>query len=270
MGKRSSPSRRGIAEWLFLLLIGGIYVFLTLPSVLTIPISLGGSRSVTFPPTEFSLDLYRRFFASPVWTGSLVESLIVGAATAVLATLIGAFAAYGLARGNFIGQKLIGAILLSPILVPSIVIALGVYFYFSQMKLIGTTTGLVLAHSILTIPYVIVVLLSGLRQLDQKIETAAGIMGASPLRVFTHVVVPQLRYSLASAFLFAFLISFDETVISWFIAGTHATTLPVVMYGSLKVEVAPEIAAAATMLSLTSITIILCYAIFQKQEKSAA
>lgn len=267
MRKSSARSSWNPADWLLGIAAGCIYVFLTLPSVLTIPISFGGAETLTFPPRTLSLDLYRRFFASSVWTGALVESLIVGFATAVVATVIGALSAYGLSRGNFIGQKLVGAILLSPILVPSIVIALGVYFYFSQLRLIGTTTALVLAHSILTVPYVIVVLLSGLRQLDPKIETAAGIMGASPLRIFTHVVLPQVRYPLASGFLFAFLISFDETVISWFIAGTNATTLPVVMYGSLKVEVAPEIAAAATMLSLTSIVVISFYAIFQKPEQ---
>lgn len=267
MSAKSAHARWNLAEWLFVILIGCIYVFLTLPSVLTIPISFSGTQTLTFPVSDLSLDLYRRFFASPVWTGSLIESLIVGSVTAVVATAVGALAAYGLSRGNFIGQKLVGAILLSPILVPSIVIALGVYFYFSQLRLIGTTLGLVLAHSVLTIPYVIVVLLAGLRQLDQNVETAAGIMGASPLRIFTHVVLPQIRYPLMSAFLFAFLISFDETVISWFIAGTNATTLPVVMYGSLKVEVAPEIAAAATMLSVTSIVIILFYVIFQKPEQ---
>jgi putative spermidine/putrescine transport system permease protein len=248
-------------------LVGCIYLFLILPSVLTIPISFNGTDTLTFPPSRVSFELYRRFFASPVWTGSLVESLTVGCATAILATVIGSLAAYGLSRGSFVGQKLIGVVLLSPILVPSIVFALGVYFYFSKLGLIGTTAGLVLAHSILTIPYVIVVLLSGLRQLDQNIEMGASIMGASSLRIFTHVVAPQIRYSLGSAFLFAFLISFDEVVISWFISGTSATTLPVVMYGSLKVEVAPEIAAAATMLSLTSIVIILFYVIFQKPDE---
>jgi putative spermidine/putrescine transport system permease protein len=266
--KGEEQSRWSLGEWLFLILVGCIYAFLTVPSLLTIPISFSGTQTLTFPPSTFSLDLYRRFFASPVWTGSLVESLAVGAATACVATYIGALGAYGLARGNFAGKRLIGAILMSPILVPSIVIALGLYFYFSQLRLIGTTGGLVLAHSILTIPYVIVVVLAGLRQLDQNVETAAAIMGANPLRIFTRVVVPQIYGSLGSAFLFAFLISFDEVVISWFIAGTNATTLPVVMYGSLKVEVAPEIAAAATMLSATSLLIIFLYMMFQKPDRA--
>lgn len=267
MNRPLEPSGWNLRELLFALLIGCIYVFLTLPSILTIPISFGGATSLTFPPRTFSFELYERFFSSPVWTGSLVESLIVGCGTAMLATLIGSLAAFGLVRGAFPGQKLVGVILLSPILVPSIVIALGVYFYFSQLGLIGTTSGLVLAHSLLTIPYVIVVVTSGLKQIDQNVETAAAVMGATPMAIYTRVVVPQIWYSLASAFLFAFLISFDEVVISWFIAGTSATTLPVVMYSSLKVEVAPEIAAAATMLALTSITIILFYAAFQKPEE---
>ena len=259
-----------VGRWALTFLVGCIYVFLALPSVLSIPISFGGAGSVTFPPRTLSLDLYRRFFSSPVWTGSLVESLIVGCLTAIVATTIGASAAFGLSRGTFSGAKVLGFVLLSPILIPSIVIALGVYFYFSQLGLVGTTFGLVLAHSVLTIPYVIVVITSGLRQLDQNVERAAGIMGAPPLAIFARVVIPQIGAPLASAFLFAFLISFDEVVISWFIAGTNATTLPVVMYSSLKVEVAAEIAAAATMLSFTSIVVLSFYLLFHKGDKPGA
>ncbi len=240
---------------LFLVLIGIIYLFLALPSLLVIPMSFGGSGALSFPPTSFSLDLYRQFFNSPVWTGSLLVSIRVAAATAVIATVIGSLAAYGLVRGRFPGQRLAGFILLSPIMLPAIVVGLGIYFYFSHLRLTGTALGLIMAHSVLTVPYVIVTVSSGLKQLDARVELAAEMMGASPLRIFTRVVMPQIRQSLIGAALFAFLISFDEVIIAWLISGNNAATLPVVMYSSLKVEVAPVIAAAATMLSAASILI---------------
>ena len=254
-----------LGRWLFLLLIGLIYLFLTLPSLLVIPMSFGGSGSLSFPPKEFSLDLYRQFFTSPVWTGSLLESLRVGALTAICATIIGSLSAYGLMRGTFPGKKFLGFVLLSPILLPAIVIGLGIYFYFSYLRITGTTLGLVLAHSVLTIPYVIVTVSSGLKQIDPRVELAAEMMGASSIRIFLRVVVPQIKGSLLGAALFAFLISFDEVVIAWLISGNNAATLPVVMYSSLKVEVSPVIAAAATMLSAASIVICALAGLAQKK-----
>lgn len=264
---RLGPSK---SRWL---LAGGIvlvYLFLILPSLLVIPMSFGGGEQLAFPPTVYSLELYDRFFASPVWREALATSMFIAIVTAFVATTFGSAAAYGLARGDFPGRKTIGFVLLSPIILPTIVIGLGIYFYFSFIGLTGTLLGLILAHSVLTVPYVIVTVSSGIRQIDPNVEIAAGMMGASPFRIFTRVVLPQIRPSLISAALFAFLISFDEVVIAWFISGTKAATLPVVMYSSLKMEVSPIIAAAATMLSTVTILICIASALVQKSGETDA
>lgn len=252
-----------VARWSLPAFVTGIYVFLLMPSVLVIPMSFGGGE-LAFPPRRISLELYREFFGSPVWTEALGVSLRVAAATALIATALGTLAAFGLERGEFRGKRVLGFVLLSPILLPAVVIALGIYFYFSYLGLAGTLPGLVLAHLVLTVPYVIVTVTSGLKQIDPNVELAASIMGASPLLIFARVVLPQIVSSLASAALFAFLVSFDEVVIAWFISGTKAATLPVVMYSTLKLEASPVIAAAATMLSAASIAICFVSAMLQK------
>ncbi|WP_233838912.1 ABC transporter permease [Paraburkholderia sp. ZP32-5] len=241
-----------------------IYIFLVVPSLLVIPMSFGGRDELTFPPTSFSFYLYGRFFDSPVWTGALSESLIVATLSACIATVLGTSAVYGLLRGKFRGQEVIAFVLMSPMLFPAIIVALGTYLYFAQLGLSGTTAGLVLAHSTLTLPFVMVTTAAGMRQIDPNVELAADTMGASRLRVFLKVVVPQIIPSIVSGALFAFLISFDEVVIAWFIAGTGATTLPVTMYSSLKMEVSPIIAASATMLSVASVSICVVSAMLRK------
>jgi putative spermidine/putrescine transport system permease protein len=151
-------------------------------------------------------------------------------------------------------------LLLSPILVPIVVISLGLYLYYSRISLSGTLAGLVLAHAMYVTPFVLVTLAAGIRQLDERLEMAAVIMGATRLRVFIEVVLPQLKPSLVSAALFAFLMSFDEVVIAWFVTGPSTTTLPVTMYSSIKWESSPVLAAIATILTLLSVLICLAAA----------
>lgn len=268
MESLGAGSRANPVSWLLFLIIGCIYLFLALPSVLVFPMSFGGGDALSFPPQTFSLELYHQLFTSSLWMAAFRESLIVASSTALISTALGALAAFGLTRDEFPGKKVITLALLSPILLPTIVTSLGIYLYFSALGLIDTTTGLILAHSVLTVPYVIVTVSSGLRQLDPNVELAASVMGASPLQVFSRVVMTQVRGPLLSGGLFAFLISFDEVVIAWFITGTANTTLPVVMYSSLKVEVSPVIAAASTILSTATIVICAGAALARKSEKT--
>jgi putative spermidine/putrescine transport system permease protein len=149
--------------------------------------------------------------------------------------------------------------------VPTVTVALGLYLYFSQLGLVGTTTGLILAHSVLTTPFTTVMAASGIRQTDINVELAARLMGASPAVVMRRVVLPQIMPSIVASALFAFLLSFDEVVISWFITDAATTTLPVVMYGSLKFEMSPVIAATSSMLSLISIAICIAAASLMKR-----
>jgi putative spermidine/putrescine transport system permease protein len=234
-----------------------VYMFLILPSFIIIPVSFGNRTELVFPPAQYTLDLYRDYFGSAEWVDVTFRSARIAFMAAALALLVGAPGAYALSRTEFPGKRLLVTILLSPILVPIVVISLGIYLYYSRISLTGTTVGIVLAHAMYVTPFVMITLAAGIDQLDERLETASTIMGASRLRTFVHIVLPQLTPSLVAAALFAFLMSFDEVVIAWFITGPSTMTLPVKMYASIRWETSPVLAAVATILTLISIAICL-------------
>jgi putative spermidine/putrescine transport system permease protein len=234
-----------------------LYLYLVFPSLIIVPISFGNRVELVFPPTQYSLDLYRDYFGSADWLTVTWRSARNAVLAALLALLVGVPGAYALARTSFPGKPLLVALILSPILVPIVVISLGLYLYYLQISLTGTVAGIVLAHAMYVTPFVIITMAAGINQLDEHLETAATIMGATQARVFWDVVLPQLTPSLVSAALFAFLMSFDEVVIAWFITGPGTITLPVKMYSSIRWENAPVLAAVATILIAVSVVVCL-------------
>lgn len=243
------------------------YLFLLLPSLIVIPVSFSGSSEFQFPPRELSLELYRQFFREEAWWGATLQSFQVAVMTTVLSILAGVPAAYAIVRAEFPGKSALSVVILSPILVPVVVLGLGLYLQFSTLRMVGSTTSLVLAHTVLVTPFVVVAVSSGLRHIDPALETAALIMGASRVRVFRSVVLPQIRAAIAVGALFAFLVSFDEVVIAYYLAGPHTATLPVKMYSALRWEISPVIAAISTL--LTAISLIVCVAIIMLQKNKA-
>lgn len=231
--------------------------FLLLPSLVIVPISFGNKNQIVFPPAEFSWDLYYLFFTTSNWIAATTQSAKVALLSTAIALTLGTLAAYGIERSRMRGKQLLLVVLLSPLLIPGVVTALGLYSYFAAIGLSGSTTALVMGHTVFLCPFVIVTVSAGIRELDGSIETAASVMGAGRLKIFTAVVLPQLRPSLVSAGLFAFLMSFDELVISWFISGAQTTTLPVKMYSSVQTETSPILAAISTMLTILSVIICL-------------
>lgn len=236
-----------------------VYLFLLVPVLIVIPIAFGSANELAFPPTEFSFELFRIFLTSSAWTDPLLQSLKVAVISTAAVMLVGVPAAYGLARHDFPGKSLVAGVMLSSLVIPTIVTALGLYLYFSYLRITGTTLALVLGHVIYTMPYVIVMIVAGVQKLDRNLEFGAQLMGAGRLRMFVTVVLPQLLPSLMAAALFAFLISFDEVVIAWFLSGTGTTTLPVKMFSSIRWEISPVIAAVSTF--LTAMTLIACVVI---------
>lgn len=232
-----------------------IYVFLLAPLVVTVPMAFGPTNALAFPPESYSLDLFRIFFSSPAWLDPLSESIKVALGSTTLAMFAGVPAGYWFARHDFLGKGLVGGIVMSPLVVPTIVTALGLYFYFSYLKISATTLSLVLGHVMVTLPYVVLMIVAGVNKLDRNLEFGAELMGAGPIRMFLTVVVPQLIPSVVSAALFAFLLSFDEVVISWFLAGSSTVTLPVRMFSALEWEVSPVIAAVSTLLMAVSLLV---------------
>lgn len=233
-----------------------VYLFLLAPIAVTVPMAFGPTNALTFPPTSYSLDLFWIFFNSPAWLASLLESLKVALASTAVAMLAGVPAGYWVARHEFVGKTLISGLIMSPLIVPTIVIGLGLYLYFSYIRINATTLSLVLGHVMVTLPYVILMIIAGVQKLDRNLEFGAELMGAGPVRMFRTVVLPQLVPSLVSAAFFAFLLSFDEVVISWFLAGSNTITLPVKMYSALEWEVSPVIAAVSTL--MTALSVLAC------------
>lgn len=244
----------------------GGYIFLLLPSLVVIPISLGGPGELSFPPRELSFALYHQFFSDQSWWGAAVQSFRVAGLTTLLSLALAIPAAYALARRRFPGSNGLNIVMLSPILVPVIVIGLAFYLHFSSLGLVGSTFGLVLAHTILVSPFVIVSVGSGLKHIDPALERAATIMGAGRTRIFFQVVLPQIRPAIAVGALFAFLISLDEFVVAYFISGPTTGTLPVKMYSAIRWEISPVIAAVSTLLTVLSLIFCITIAFLQRKK----
>lgn len=235
-----------------------LYLYLLLPSLIIVPISFGNRIELVFPPAHYSLDLYRDYFGSPEWLVVTYRSGLYALLASALAMAVGVPGAYALVRSQFPGKRLLVLLILSPMMVPIVIISLGLYLYYLRVFLTGTVTGLVLAHAMYATPFVVLTMSAGIENLDERLEKVAVIMGASQWRTFRQVVLPQLGPSLISAGLFAFLMSFDEVVIAWFVTGPSTMTLPVKMYSSIKWETAPVLAAIATI--LTALSIVICLA----------
>lgn len=230
-----------------------VYAFILVPTLIVIPISFGGSGELSFPPRVWTLDLYQQLFTSSSWVGTIMQSLRVAAITTVVAALIGVPASYGMVRFEFPGKRLVMLLLMSPILVPVIVISLGLYLYLSRLHLVGTTAALVVSHVAYVTPFMMMTVMAGVKKLDPALEFSTTIMGAKRMTVFLKVVLPQLRPSIFAGALFAFLVSFDEVVIAWYLTSPTTTTLPVKMYSSIQWDISPVIAAVSALLTVLSL-----------------
>jgi putative spermidine/putrescine transport system permease protein len=261
MEQRASPWRIAVNASAVAILI-----FLILPSLIIIPISFGNANEIVFPPEGFSLILFRRFFNEPGWVESAWLSFRVALWATAIAVCLGVPAAYALARGRFPGKRVIALFLLSPIMIPHVVIALALFVYFFQIHLSDGMLRLICAHVVATLPFVIVTSHAGIRNIDPALEQAATVMGAPRVLVLRRVTIPLLYPSIISGALFAFLISFDEIVISWFISKAGYTPLPVKMFSSIKWEVSPVLASISTMLTILSVVIaVIVVLILRKQ-----
>ena len=259
-GILTAPARDTLKQryrWLGTSLAGITYAFLILPSLVVIPISFGGRTSMGFPPETLSLDLYRDFFMTATWREPLLQSLKIAVATTVVTIIVAVPAAYALVRFNFVGKRLLTMLIMSAVFVPVIVIALGLYLYFGRVGLSGSNIGLVLGHTVYVTPFVMLTIAAGVKQLDPTLEFAATMMGAKRITLFTRVVLPQLGPSILAGALFAFLISFDEVVIAWFLTSATTVTLPVRMYSSIQWDLSPVIAAISVLLTVLSFAVCL-------------
>ncbi len=248
---------RSLSRRLLVISCGLIYFFLMLPLLVVFPISLSSAPYMQFPPPGLSWQWYERYLDDPQWIDATWRSLYIGGATAVLALALGVPLAFALVRGTFFGRVLIDRLALAPVIVPTIILSVAAYGLFAKLKLIGTWYGLVIAHTVLALPFVVLVLGAGLRDFDRSLEQAAEGLGASRWRTLARITLPLLRPSLVSAGLLAFISSFDEVVVALFLAGANMT-LPKKMFDNIMMEIDPTIAAVSVMqILLVSIVLVL-------------
>ena len=232
-----------------------IYFFLMLPLLVVFPISLSSAPYMQFPPPGLSWQWYERYLDDPQWIDATIRSLYIGVATAILALALGVPLAFSLVRGKFIGKGLLDRIAMAPVIVPTIIVSGAVYGLFAKLKLIGMWYGLVVAHTVLALPFVVLVMVAGLRDFDRGLEQAAEGLGASRWSTLTRITLPLLRPSLVSAGLLAFITSFDEVVVALFLSGANMT-LPKKMFDNILMEIDPTIAAVSVM-QIILVTIVL-------------
>lgn len=225
-----------------------VAILLAAPMFIVIPMSFSTAPSLEFPPPGLWLGYYRRFFSDPNWTQPVVNSIIIGSGTMVLAMVLAAPASFALVRHRFALKGVFRLLLLSPMIVPHIVMALGYYSYFGALRLVQSLPGVILAHTCLAIPVVVLTLTSALVSFDRNLEHAAANLGARPMTTFRLVTFPVLRPAFLVAALFAFIQSFDEATIALFISGRDSATLPRQMFVSFQIEADPAISAASSLL----------------------
>ena len=242
-GQRRGPGPAAVTA-----LAGAVLLFLIAPVVIIVIVSFSGADYLTFPPPYLSLRWYQRFLGTPSWREAIAVSTKVAVLTMVFATTLGLLAALALVRGRFRGKGAIYALLLSPMIVPTVITAIGLYFFFVRLKATGSILAMALGHTVLALPVVVIIMAAALQGFDMRLEQAALSLGASRLTALRRITLPLILPGLLSAALFAFLTSFDELLIPLFLSGVEAQTLTVRIWNSLLLEVDPTIAAVSSFL----------------------
>ncbi|MDE2647613.1 MAG: ABC transporter permease [Paracoccaceae bacterium] len=255
--------------WLYIFSILVLFL-LIVPSLVVIPMSFSGSQYLEFPPKSFSLRWYEAYFFSSSdngmgfndWMGATWTSIKVAVLTIFVATPIGTMAAYGLSNSSARVRGILFPIMISPMAVPIILVAIGLFYFFVQFKMVNSITGLVLGHSLVAMPLVLIIVLSALRNYDMNQEKVARSLGASRLRAFFEITLPQIKFSIISACLISFLTSFDEVIISLFVSGGDNSTITRAMFLALRDQIDPTIAAISTVLIIISSGLLLLTQLF--------
>ena len=243
--------------WLYVL-AGTVLAFLLIPTLIVIPMSFSASQYLEFPPRKWSLRWYEHYFASVTWRDATVTSLKAAALTSLLATPIGTLAAYGLSASRLRAARVLQVLLITPMIVPVILIAVGVFYVYVKVKLNNSLAGLVLAHTMLAVPIVMIVVASALKSFDMNQEMVARSLGASRPRAFLTVTLPQIRFAVVSAAVLSFLTSFDEVILALFVSGGANSTLTRQMFLALRDQIDPTIAAISTiMIGVTTLMFVL-------------
>ena len=260
LNKNVSETQIRLKNRLWLYIFSFITLFLLIvPSLVVIPMSFSASQYLEFPPQEWSLRWYENYFFSwkvengfNDWMAATWTSIKVAVLTIFVAVPICTMAAYGLVNSSSRTSKILFPIFISPMMVPIILVAIGLFYFFVQFKLVGSVLGLVIGHSLVALPLVLIIVFSALKNYDMNQEKVARSLGAGRFRAFREITLPQIKFSIISASLIAFLTSFDEIIISLFVAGGDNSTITRSMFLALRDQIDPTIAAISTILIIIS------------------
>lgn len=263
-GQRRGPGTIGLAA-----LAASVLAFLIAPVVIIVLVSISSSEYLSFPPPALSLRWYGRVLGDPSWRRAFSVSVQVGGLTMLFATSLGVLAALGLVRGTFQWRNAIYAFLLSPIIVPTIITAIGLYFLVARVGWTGSVLAMALGHTVLALPVVVIIVSAGLQGFDERLEHAALSLGASRWRTLRKVTLPLIGPAVLSAALFAFLTSFDELLIPLFLSGVRSQTITVKMWNSIQYRMDPSIAAVSTFLIGVTGAILIASTVVRRGGESA-
>lgn len=261
------PSYAGPLEvtwhYAFRFICACIFLFLITPILVIIPLSFNvepyftfTAGMLSFDPDAFSLRWYRDFINNTQWTHSVKNSFIIATASTILATVLGTLAALGLSKTHMPYRTLVMGMLISPMIVPLIISAAGMYFFYSNIGLAQTFFGIILAHTALGTPFVVITVTATLVGFDHSLSRASANLGASPTTTFFRVIMPLILPGVISGALFAFITSFDEVVVVLFLAGFDQRTIPRQMWSGIREQISPTILAVATILVMISISLL--------------
>ena len=241
--------------------------FLILPIVIIIPMSFTSGNLLVFPIPGFSLRWYESLAEGDAWIDAAKNSLAIAVASTMLSMTLGTMAAAGLSRAEFALKPVVIGLILSPVLIPIVITAVGMYFFFVSVGLSGTYAGLILAHTALGVPFVVITVLASLDGFDNNLVRAAASLGAPPLTAFRRITLPIIFPGVVSGGLFAFVTSFDEIVVTLFLAAPDQRTLPRQIFSGVREYVSPGIAAVATVLILLSIVLLVTIQLLQSRSR---
>lgn len=251
------------AHYSLRVIAGLVLFFLIFPIIVIVPLSFNAQEFFTFTPGMLSLDpaafstkWYADFFNDDKWILAVKNSFYYASMATLLATILGTVAAIGLSSGKMPYKSFITAILISPMVVPLIIIAAGMFFFYATIGIAHSDFGLIVAHAVLGTPFVVITVSATLMNFDRTLLNASSSMGANPVQTFFHITFPLIRPGVISGALFAFVTSFDEVVLIIFLAAPEQRTIPRQMFSGLREQISPTILAAATLLILISVILL--------------
>ena len=274
------PAHAGRLEtfwyYAFRILCGLIFFFLIAPIVVVIPLSFNAvpfftftEKMLAFDPEGYSLKWYRDFLTNLNWQGAVRNSVIIAVFSTLLSTVLGSAAALGLSRAEMPAKTIIMGLLISPMVVPLIISAAGMFFFYTDIGLASTHLGVILAHTALATPFVVITVTATLVGFDESLIRAAAMLGASPFTTFRRVILPLILPGVISGALFAFVTSFDEVVVIKFIGSYEQRTIPWAMFSGIREQISPTILAVATLLILVSICLLTVVELLRRRSERA-